>query len=339
MSGVSQVHALITGRNALIATAIVLSLSLPQPGHGQGLARAAGSPPVPEEAVTAILAAFRTHDIVTLADWHGIQSLLDFALKLIGHPDFPTYVNDIVVESANARYQAVMDRYIAGEDVPLSELQPAWAETTQGRNANAKEIPSIFQTVRTVNSRLPRERRLRVLLGDSPIDWTRADASPGHRQRMMEMRDSYPAALIQLEVLARERRALVLYGQAHAQRKQIITNYDMSVWQAHTVVSLVESATPARVFAIWWEDDLPRLYKEAAAWPTPVLVRTKGTTLGAIDFNEYWSGNPARIPRQMIRDGKLVPAPREEWKPLRMDEQFDAVLYLGRNPQSTPPPR
>jgi hypothetical protein len=72
------------------------------------------------------------------------------------------------------------------------------------------------------------------------------------------------------------------------------------------------------------------------AWSTPVLVRTKGTTLGAIDFNEYWSGNPGRILRQMVRDGKLVPAPRQEWKPLRMDEQFDAVLYLGRSRQPAP---
>ena len=137
-----------------------------------------------------------------------------------------------------------------------------------------------------------------------------------------------------MEVLAKERRALVLYGQSHTQRKQIVTNYDMSFWLAQTVVSLLESATPYKVFSIWWEADLPRLYRDAAKWRTPALAATRGTSLGAIDFGEYWSSNPSRLPRQMLREGKLIPVPRQEWKPLRMEEQFNAVLYLGPVPAS-----
>jgi hypothetical protein len=30
-----------------------------------------------------------------------------------------------------------------------------------------------------------------------------------------------------------------------------------------------------------------------------------------------------------MRDGRLVPIPRDEWRSLRMEDQFDALLYLG----------
>jgi hypothetical protein len=37
--------------------------------------------------------------------------------------------------------------------------------------------------------------------------------------------------------------------------------------------------------------------------------------------------------RLMIRDGRPVPVPREEWLTLPLQEQMDAILYLG--PAST----
>ncbi|PYR19723.1 MAG: hypothetical protein DMF98_24380 [Acidobacteria bacterium] len=33
--------------------------------------------------------------------------------------------------------------------------------------------------------------------------------------------------------------------------------------------------------------------------------------------------------RVAIRNGRLVPLPHEEWKSMRMEEEFDALLYLG----------
>jgi hypothetical protein len=46
-----------------------------------------------------------------------------------------------------------------------------------------------------------------------------------------------------------------------------------------------------------------------------------------MDFTEL-EGAPSV--RSAIRDGKIVPVPREEWRTLRMEDQFDAVLYLGK---------
>ena len=48
--------------------------------------------------------------------------------------------------------------------------------------------------------------------------------------------------------------------------------------------------------------------------------------LGAADFTAYWAPVSTRF---KVEGDRLVPVPREEWRTLRMEDQFDAVLYLG----------
>jgi hypothetical protein len=290
-------------------------------------------PAVPVEAIGAILEAFRSHAIVTIPDSHGDQQVLAFTLALIRDPRLSTVVNDLVVENANARYQKLVDRYIRGEDVPFSALRQVWENTTvpQSELGPSMAIPDVYGAVREINSSLPRERQLRVLLGDPPIDWDTVK-TPADYRPWMEMRDSHPAALIQLEVLAKQRRALVMYGQGHAQRKQAASNYEMEAWQAQTMVSILERTTPTRVFSVWWEPDLAKVLPEAASWRVPTLAVVRGTVLGAVDFARY-SVSP--MPRASVRDGKFVPIPREQWRPLPMEDQFDAVLHLGPSAATT----
>jgi hypothetical protein len=147
------------------------------------------------------------------------------------------------------------------------------------------------------------------------------------RDTFMFMRDSYPAQLIQREILARGRRALVVYGQGHLQRKQILSNYDMSHPLAHTIISLLES-DGAKVFTIWGNTraDLEPLQRNIAAWARPSLALVRGTVLGAADFQFFFSEMSNRL---AVKDGTLAPIPRDEWLALRMEDQFDALLYLG----------
>jgi hypothetical protein len=140
------------------------------------------------------------------------------------------------------------------------------------------------------------------------------------------MRDSHPAALIQVEVLAKGRTALVIYGQMHAQRRNILTNYDMTHWLAQTMVSNLERATSARIFTIWHGDDkIRKLQPSVASWPAQSLALLRGTVLGAADFASY--ANAER--RAQIRGDDLIPIPATEWVALPMEDQFDATLYLG----------
>lgn len=268
---------------------------------GAGVARGQTKPAVPLDPIATIVDAFRTHDIVALGEGrHNNDQGYAFRLALIRDPRFAAAVNDIVVESGSAAHQDVMDRFIRGEVVPNKELRLTWQDTTVADGAwDVPMYEEFFTAIRTLNASLPAERKLRVLLGDPPFDWEHATREESIR--ISSQRDSFPAQLIQCEVLAKQRRALVVYGDMHFARRPLGSNI---------VTRLVDMK--ARVLNIWTHAgaaDLQALQKDVAGWPRPSLAMTAGTSLGAARFGFY----------RALGVGDEI----------RMEEQFDAVLYLG----------
>jgi hypothetical protein len=287
--------------------------------------QAARPPATPVEAIGGILDAYKSNQIVALPDAHGNEQAHRFLLSLIRDPRFAGTVNDIVVEFGSARYHDVIDRFVRGEEVPYETLRKVWQDTTQP--SAAADLPiheEFFRAVRTVNGSLPRERQLRVLLGDPPIDWDRVKGRDDHFA-WIGMRDAYPAALIQIEVIAKKRRALLVYGLGHFQRRNVHTNFEMESWPAQTIVSLLERSGPTKIFTIWGSRELVEFQPDVSSWRVPSLATIRGTALGTMDAAKFfgWGG------RSAFRDGKVVPIPKEQWRTLPAEEQFDAVLYLG----------
>jgi hypothetical protein len=175
---------------------------------------------VPLEPISAILDTFRTHTVVALDEGdHANEPGANFRLKLLRDPRFPAVVNDIVVEYGNALYQDVMDRFVAGEEVPYDTLKQIWQNSTQPHDVwDHVCYEEFFRAVRTLNATLPKERRLRVLLGDPPIDWSKV-RNVNDYVMSLSGRDSYPVELIKRETLAKGRRALVIYGGIHLLRR------------------------------------------------------------------------------------------------------------------------
>lgn len=316
-------------RNVLVLFLSFLGLAAVSNAGQRGVAPALA---VPVDPAAAIIDAFRSHAVVALGDGsHGNEQSHAFRLALIRDPRFAATVNDVVVEWGNARYQDVLDRFVHGEEVSDTSLRQVWRNTTTP--TTLLDLPireDFFREVRSVNGSLPRERKIRVLLGDPPIDWDQV-RSPDNYAKWLELRDRYPAELIQREVLAKGRRALVIYGDMHFQRKNLGTNYVMSDPIAQTIVSLIENAGATKVFTIWTNTavDLATLQSDVASWHAPSLAVIPGTVLGAVDFTAYY---PLQMPRVAIRDGKpdlSAPVPRDQWRSLRMEDQVDAVLYLG----------
>jgi hypothetical protein len=282
---------------------------------------------MPEEPIAAIVNAFQTHQLVALGDPHGNEQVQKFLISLIRDPRFSATVNDIVVEFGNPRYQDVADRYVRGDDVPDAVLRQVWQNAvTPTSHIGRPHNDEVLDAVRAVNAPLPAQRHLRVLLGDPPIDWDAIHTRKDH-WKWVEMRDAYPAALIQTAVLARERKALI-YGSGHLQRKQLLSNFEMDTWQAQTLVSLLERSGPGRVFVILPHSRLADMQPNAALWPAPSLAVIRGTVLGAVDVARYWADSPST--RFTLRDGDHLPIPRQQWRSLRAEDQFDAVLYLGQ---------
>ena len=215
-----------------------------------------------------------------------------------------------------------MDRFIRGEDVPYDTLRQVWQNTT--RPHPLWDVPiyeEFFRTVRDVNLQLPHQRHLRVILGDPPIDWDALRTAEEHRAWIatpIAHRDRFPFEVIQREVVARKRRALVIYGDLHFNRwnPQVPPG---AADRSNNIVDLLEQSG-VKVFSIHTSTirvDLRTLQQDIGSWPKPSLSILEGTTLGAADFTTYY---PA--PNLKAADGRpLFPRP--------MAQQFDAVLYLG----------
>ena len=81
--------------------------------------------PIPRNASAAVLQAFETHDIVMLGEIHNNKQEYEWLQSLVANPEFADRVDDVVMELGNSLYQKSVDRYIAGEAVPIKEVQRA----------------------------------------------------------------------------------------------------------------------------------------------------------------------------------------------------------------------
>ena len=157
------------------------TLAAPVRALAQKSGAAAPEKPIkPVEPVRAILDALTSHDIVALDEGrHGNEQAHALRLELIRHPTFARTVNDIVVEFGSARYQDVMDRYIRGEDVPRASFVTP-GRTRRSMRCGTCRFRGILSRRSPGQPTLAKNRRLRVLLADPPIDWTAVKSAPDH---------------------------------------------------------------------------------------------------------------------------------------------------------------
>jgi len=320
----TQTRGRVLPRWAWTLGALCLTMVLPIRGSAQSVKP---RPAVPLDPIAAILDAFRTYRVVSFpgghTDGNEVQALLR---TLVKDPRFASLVNDIVVEFGASRYQDLMDRYVRGDDVPESAVQRAWLDAVQAGTAlDNANTGLFFRAVREANAVLPPERRIRVLLGDPPMDWENVRGKSDFR-RWVVQRDSYPADLVRRQVLARNRRALIVWANGHLMRQEILTNYDMTDWQAQTIVSLIEAPGGTPVFVVRSDGDLSKWQAEASSWKPMTLALVRDTVLGAADFSEFGGVSE----RYRIRgEDDFVPIPREQWVSRRLEDIVDAVLYVG----------
>jgi hypothetical protein len=270
--------------------------------------------PKPIDAMEGVIRAFDKYPIVALSEFHGLEQEADFIAQLIGHPGFSTKVDDIVVEFGNALYQDVIDRYVEGKDVPLSELRQVWRNTTQLTVWDGAIYERFFANVRALNQTLPAKRRLHVLLGDPPIDWGKV----GRReewQSFLNRRDEHFAGVVLQAVLAKKRKALLIIGGAHLNKRS--EEIDANVAQR------IEKKYPGSMFIIephiGFGNKNDELEPRLAAWSKPSLTHLKDTWLGELDAS-------------LIRVS-IVQLPGKEpfnsYKGKKLAEVADAYLYLG----------
>jgi hypothetical protein len=190
------------------------------------------------------------------------------------------------------------------------ELRRVWRDTTQSPLStwDAPVYEQVFRTVRAVNRLLPADRRIRVLAGDPPIDWSRITTRDELGPYLMQ-RQAHLASVLASEVLARGRRALVCYGAGHLSHRD----------------STIERATGERMHVIATlaplAGDPGGLMARLSRYPRGTVVPADRGWLGSFDAG-------LAFPEGMLSAPGQPPSNANCGVPLRA--LFDAGLYLGQ---------
>jgi hypothetical protein len=276
--------------------------------------------------VDGIIDALATHPVVCVGEGthRGVQEL-ELRLALLRDSRIQARVNDVLVEFGNSRYQPIIDRFVDGDEVSESDLRHVWEDSVPADTVPDSPVyERLYRAVREINSGLPPARRLRVLLGDPPIDWDHV-RSAADLSEWDERRDPHAADVIRREVLEKHRRALVLYGSWHCAARNEHTNFTT----AESLRALLDQSHPGSVFALHVfgrEDADPRgLEPTIARWTPMTFSRLAATTLGALDWSAVNSLD-VRVERQA---GERRVLPKAEWRKRTLEEQYDGVIYLA----------
>jgi hypothetical protein len=276
-------------------TILAVALSaLPTIANAQG--RYAG-------VVDSILAAWKTADLVCLGEDHGRQWDSDLRIALVRHPAFPRTVRVIVVESANPVHQDLLDRFILdGAPMSRAELAPVWRDASGAEVWESPIYEAFLRAVREVNLPLPREQQVRVIGGDSRIDWasiTRAEDLVPLLNRGGNIR-----RIVAEQVLDRRLSGLAIYGAGHCVKLgggfpgELASRYDGK-----------------RIWSIWpleAPSELEKAHTVFGLGRDPAYVSITGTIRASVSA----SGMPT-----------IDPA-------LEMGDVIDAVVYHGEAPDS-----
>jgi hypothetical protein len=271
------------------------------------------------ELAGVVLDAFTRHRLVGIGESHGLQDHHDALQLLLADPRLPEVADDIVAEFGNARYQDTMDRFIVGQPVADADLRAVWRNTTQSprQTWDAPVYEQFYRTVRAVNRARPAGRRIRVLLGDPPIDWAAVTDSSGIGA-VITPRDAHAASVVEQQVLAKGHRALLCYGAAH------LVHPDPSLRMPPSLASIIEQRTGERMYTIC--DLVPSaadpggLADQLSRYPRGAVLPAAGTWLGSVD---------AGLLFHVIAFGPNR-APVNPFRGVPLGSLLDAGLYLGQ---------
>ena len=284
-------------------------------------------PPKPEDATSAMIKLFDTHDIVMFGEVHGSEQEYAWLCKLVSNPEFADRVDDIVVEFGNSLYQKTVDRYIAGGNVPMEQVQKAW------RNMVLSVVPvqpvyeQFYKAVREANLSHQGKHKIRLVLGSPAADWDQirnhSDLEP-----YMNEREQWYARIVEDEVLAKHHRGLLIMGVSHflrghdqALRDEILIQQRLAVPPVDTTkltpgyIERELRAAGANPYLVVFGTNVVNNFgdvdKRFDSWRVPAFVPLSGNWVG-------------ELPAQPVTSGGLASA-----TPLTLADEADAMLYVA----------
>jgi len=197
-------------------------------------------------------------------------------------------IDDVAVEWGNALYQDVVDRYVRGDEAPWDSVTMAWRNTVVSPNTvwDAPVYERFFREVRRINSELDPDRRFRVLLADSPVDWSQIDSVP--QLRPYYDRAAAIADVVRRESLLRGRRCLLVAGGLHVSRRPRVRPSQAGVPMGEiTPVAWLELRNPGATYVIQSMGRAAELgLTDLIGSGAPRVIPTTGGPVGDIPAND-----------------------------------------------------
>lgn len=257
-----------------------------------------------DQISTALIAAFNDVDVVALGESHWRKFDSDLRIRMISDPTFAAEVRNIVVEFANVGDQALLDRYVNGEDIAPLELAQVWRNTASAPGPDhtwdSPVYRSFFAAVREVNRSLPDNKRLRVWAGGSRV---------GSNTEFDE-----PAVAALRKLLDQGEKALVIFGNGHLDYRE------------GNIARSIQSSHPGHMFVVLVHGGPDPLWEkfESALSETrrPILISWQREPFRGFSAEQFL-GHGGKIEV----DGVWVDI--VQFQGLVLQQMADACIYLG----------
>ena len=282
---------------SLVLLYVGTALAFANSAAGQAAPRYAG-------VVDHILAAWKSADVVCLGEDHDRYFDNELRLALVRHPAFPTTVRAVVLEMANPVHQDLLDRFVLdGASMSRDQLAPIWRDATNPEVWESPIYEALLRAIRDVNLRLPRDQRVRLIGGDSKVDWS-AIKRPEDLLPLMN-RGGNIREIIATQIIEPHLKALAIYGAGHC--------------------SKVGTGFPGELG--------PRYGKERF-WGISPFIRAPGAAKGRALFD--LGDEPAYV---IIPGSRWAAAPVQDMltpalSRFTFGQLYDAIVYHGNVPDS-----
>jgi hypothetical protein len=254
--------------------------------------------------------------IILLGEHHGSVRYHAMRQALLRDRNLLCRIDDVVIESGSSLHQSIADRFVAGRPVARSEKVRIWRDTTQWLVWDSPVYERILDAVREANLGKRCSHPLRVVLAEPPIPW--ADVRNAADYRKYGERDQSYADIIEREVLAKGRRALMVVGGLHVHKRGA-----EGVAGRPMVASLLESKFPGRILSIDTVSD-PKVAAMMGLRENR-LTMVHGTAAGRMSFVTLAPNASAKV--TVNGETQWKPLKELSWPPVQ--DVVDGFLFLG----------
>lgn len=262
--------------------------------------------PKVENATAAIIQALDKHGIVMFGEAHGNRQEYEWLCKLVQNDQFAERVDDIVVEFGNSLYQKSVDRYIAGEEVPIEQVEKAWRNVVGSFGPPSPVYEWFYKAVRESNLKHRGHHRIRLVLGDPYADWDNVKSAEDLGP-FIANREQWYVQVVKDEILAKKHRALLIMGEGHFLRRHGAGYIEQQLRAAGANPYVVVFGTNA----VGSYDELDARFD---AWPVPAIVSLPDNWVGALPAMPVVSGGmagPTALKLSDVADAMLYVGPRD----------------------------